>query len=109
MNKREKVLKILVVVSAMLLCVSGCGSKGDLNVADNESSLVDTVTENNKVSSNDNPATEAAVSSQKETADADEKSQSNQVVETNLKPSEGFEFESNGDGTCKLNDYWFQS
>ena len=100
MNKREKVLKIWVVVTAMLMCVSGCGSKGDSNVADNESSLVDSVAEDNKVSSEDNPVSEAAVPSQKEKADTDKKSQSNQVVETDLKPSEGLEFESNGDGTC---------
>ena len=102
MDKRVKVLKFWVVVTAMIMCVSGCGSKEDLNVAGNESSLADTVTEDNKVSGKDNPASEATVPSPKENADTDEKSQSNQVVETNLKPSEGLEFESNGDGTCTI-------
>lgn len=102
MSKRAKVLMIWVVITAMLLCVSGCGSKGDLNVAGNESSLVDTVTESNEVSGMDDPTTEATISSQKENSDVDEKSQSNQVIETDLKPSEGFEFESNGDGTCTI-------
>lgn len=102
MYKKAQVLNILCVLMCMLLCVSGCGSKGNLNVTDNESSLADTVTESNKVSSQDNLATETAVPSQKENADTDEKSQSNQVVETDLKPSEGFEFESNGDGTCTI-------
>lgn len=102
MNKRTKVLKIWVVVTAMLLCVSGCGSKGDLNVADNESSLVDTVTENNRVNSKDNHSSETTVLSQKDKTDSDEEPQSIQVVETDLKPSEGLKFESNGDGTCTI-------
>lgn len=102
MNKRTKVLKIWVVVTAMLLCVSGCGSKGDLNVVDNESSLVDTVTENNRVNSKDNPSSETTVLSQKDKTDSDEEPQSIQVVETDLKPSEGLKFESNGDGTCTI-------
>ncbi len=104
MHKKSKMLNILCVVIAVLLCFSGCGSKGDSNVAVNESSLADTVpeTESNKVRSEENPVTEAAVPSQEETSDAAEKPQSNQVVETDLKPSEGFEFESNGDGTCTI-------
>ena len=102
MYKKAQVLNILCVVLCMLLCVSGCGSKGNSNVADGESSLVDAVTENNKGSSKDNPATEAAVPSQKETDDTDEILQSDQMVETDLEPSEGFEFKSNGDGTCTI-------
>ena len=112
MCKKTKVLNILCVVMCLLLCVSGCGSKGDLNIVDNESGLVDT--ESNNVSSKDDPATEATVPIQEENNDVDEKPQSNhavetdlklessQVVETDLKPSEGLAFESNGDGTCTI-------
>ena len=70
----------MAVATDMMMCISGCGSKDNSNVADNESSLLDTMTENNKVSSKENPETEVAVSSQKENADTDEKSKSNQVV-----------------------------
>lgn len=102
MNKRAKVLKIWIIVTAMLLCISGCGNKGNSNVADNESSLADTMTESNNVSSKDDPATEAVAPSQKNNSDVDEKPQSNPVVETDLEPSEGLEFKSNGDGTCTI-------
>lgn len=100
MYKKAQVLNILCVVMCILLCVSGCGNKGASNVADNESSLVDT--ESSKVSSQENPATETSVPSQEETSDVEKKLQSNQVVVTDLTPSEGFEFESNGDGTCTI-------
>ena len=45
MNKRAKILKIWIVVTAMLLCISGCGIKGNSNVTDNESGLVEAETE----------------------------------------------------------------
>ena len=47
MNKRAKILKIWIVVTAMLLCISGCGIKGNSNVTDNESGLVEAETESN--------------------------------------------------------------
>ena len=102
MYKKMQVLNILCVVMCILLCLSGCGNKGNSNVIDNESSLAGTTTENNKVSSKNNPATEAVALSQKETSTPAEKPQGNQVVKTDLKPSEGLEFESNGDGTCTI-------
>jgi len=46
--------------------------------------------------------TEVAIPNQEESLDSEETTQNNQVVETDLKPSEGFEFESNGDGTCTI-------
>ncbi len=100
MYKKSKVLNILCIIIVLLVCVSGCGSKGDLNVADSESSLVDTGS--NKVSSQENPATKTPVPSQEETSDVDKKPQNNQVAVTELTPSEGLEFESNGDGTCTI-------
>lgn len=86
----------------MLLCFSGCANKGNSNVADNESSLVEAETENKNVDSRENPAAATNAPSQKEPPVPDEKPQSNQIVETDLKPSEGLEFESNGDGTCTI-------
>lgn len=102
MYKRTQVLNILCVVICMLLCLSGCGNKGNLNVTGNESGLVEAETENKNADSIESPATETIASSQKGTSVPDEKPQSNQVVETDLEPSEGLEFESNGDGTCTI-------
>lgn len=84
MYKKMQVLNILCIVMCILLCLSGCGNKGNSNVIDNESSLADTTTENNKVSSKNNPATEAVALSQKETSTPAEKPQGNQVVKTDL-------------------------
>ena len=102
MYKKTQVLNILCVVMCMLLCLSGCGIKGNSNVTDNESGLVEAETENKNANSRESTATETTAPSQKETSVPDEKPQSNQVVETNLEPSEGLEFESNGDGTCTI-------
>lgn len=102
MYKKTQVLNILCVVMCMLLCVSGCGNKGTSNFVDNESSLVDAEAESKNAGSRDNPTTETIVPSQKETSVPDEKPHGNQIVETDLKPSEGFEFESNDDGTCTI-------
>lgn len=87
---------------AMLLCISGCGNNSDTNTTDNEIHSADTVTEDKEVSDKDSPVTEATAPSQEENSDNDEKPQNNQAVEIDLKPSEGFEFESNGDGTCTI-------
>jgi len=102
MYKKVKMLNILCVVIYMLLCLSGCGNKGNSNVTDIDSSLVEAETENKNVDSRENPATETTAPSQKEIAVLDEKPQSNQVAEIDLEPSEGLEFDSNGDGTCTI-------
>lgn len=108
MYKKVKMLDILCVVMCILLCVSGCGNKGISNVAENESSLAEAEAENKSADSVENPATEIAAPNQEETnsasddATSDEKPQDNQIVEANLEPSEGLEFESNGDGTCTI-------
>lgn len=100
MCRKAQVLNMVCVVMCMLLCLSGCGNKSVSSIADNENSLIEE--ESNKENSGENSAAEAAVPDQKESVDNDEKPQSTRVVETDLKPSEGFEFESNGDGTCTL-------
>ena len=102
MYKKLQVLNILCVVMCMVLYISGCANKDASNAADNESSVVDAETESHNAGSRDNPTTDITVPSPKETSVPDEKPQSNQVVETDLNPSEGLEFESNGDGTCTI-------
>lgn len=102
MYKKMQMLNILCIVMCMLLWFSGCGNKGNSNVADNKSGLVEAETENKNIDSRENPAAETTAPSRKEPPVPDEKPQSNQIVETDLKPSEGLEFESNGDGTCTI-------
>lgn len=99
MCKKAQGLNILCVVMCILVCILGCKSKGGLNVVDNESSVD---TKSNNVRSKDDPIMEYTIPIQKENSDADEKTQSDQVIEIDLEPSEDFEFESNGDGTCTI-------
>ena len=101
MYKKVRILNIWCVVVCMSLCLSGCGNKNTLNVTNNES-LVEVETDNRTADNKEDLATEVTISSQKETSFPDEKPQNNQVAETNLEPSEGLEFESNGDGTCTI-------
>lgn len=100
MNKKVKTLKMGVIITVILLGVSGCRNESAPNVANSENGSVGAEAENSNAVTKDNPETVA--STQKESTDSDEKPQNNQIVETDLKPSEGFEFESNGDGTCTL-------
>jgi len=102
MSKKIQLSNLLCVVMCTLLCISGCGNNSDTNAADNEIRSADTVTESNEVSNKDSAITKTTVPSTKENSDTDEKTQNNQTVATDLKPSEGFEFESNGDGTCTI-------
>lgn len=107
MYKKAKILNILCVIMCILLCVSGCGNKGVSNVTENESVLAEAEVENKNTDNGENPETETVALGQEETSAADdvaleEKPQDNQIVETNLEPSEGLEFESNGDGTCTI-------
>lgn len=96
MYKKTRLLKILGIVITVLFCVCGCGNNGNSNLADNKG---DSVSAENNNENKDNSATETVVPSQEE----DEKATSNiQTVTTDLKPSEGFKFESNGDGTCTI-------
>lgn len=102
MNKKVQMVNILCVVMCMLLSLSGCGIKGNSNVTNNESGLEEEGTEDKNVDSGEHPVTDTNISSQQETTVPDENPQSNQAVETDLEPSAGLEFESNGDGTCTI-------
>lgn len=100
MCKKAKVINILCVLMCLLLCGTGCGSEDHSNVVEQESSIADV--ENSNVSSEEDPILETTVPSPKENSDTEDMPKSNQVVETDLKPSDGLEFESNGDGTCTI-------
>lgn len=101
MYKKVKILNIWCAVVCMSLCLSGCGNKDTLNVTNNEC-LVEVETDNKNADNKEDSAIEVTVPSQKETSVPDEKPQNNRVAETDLNPSEGLEFESNGDGTCTI-------
>lgn len=112
MDKKTKT--ILCIVICMLLCVSGCKNNIVSNSADPESSIAGTEanteinTEADAVSQDSGSrdsvlVKETTVLSQEESSVPDEEEpQPVQIVESDLKPSEGFEFESSGDGTCTI-------
>lgn len=107
MCKKMQVCRILCVVLCMMLCAAGCGSKGTESkgaesFAAEESSIADAEAVSEDVGERDTPEAEPAVPGQEESSAPEEEPQGGQIVATDLKPSEGFEFESNGDGTCTI-------
>lgn len=112
MCKKMKVFHILCVVLCMLLCVAGCGRKGTEgketesketeSFAGEESSLADAAAVSEDAGERDIPETETVVPGQEESPVPEKELHSGQTVAADLKPSEGFEFESNGDGTCTI-------
>ena len=107
MCKKMQVFHILCVVLCMLLCVAGCGSKGTESketesFADEESDSADAAAVSEDAGERDTPETETVVSGHKESLVPEKESHSAPIVAADLKPSEGFEFESNGDGTCTI-------
>ena len=102
MCKKVRVFNILCVVLCMLLCVSGCESKGAANFADEESGIADAEAAGEDAGDRNTPVMETALPGQEESTVPEEEPHSGQIVATDLEPSEGFEFESNGDGTCTI-------
>lgn len=100
MNKKLRVLNLLCVVIALMLCFTGCGNGGDSIVTDSESRLSNG--ENVETEQKDSSVMENIGSTQEYISSSEITVPDNQVVATDLKPSEGLEFESNGDGTCTI-------
>ena len=107
----KKILVMLIIITCMMLSVAACGS--DSQIKKNEHTSV--VKTESSVKSEDDKETSVnntSINNTSEKAVTDIKSAS-EANETNaeltaeaeyekLKESEGFEFESNGDGTCTL-------
>ena len=107
----KKILVMLIIITCMMLSVAACGS--DSQIKKNEHTSV--VKPENSIKSEDDKETSVnntSINNTSEKAVTDIKSAS-EANETNaeltaeaeyekLKESEGFEFESNGDGTCTL-------
>lgn len=100
MNKKSRVIRILCVVITMLLCFTGCGSNSDPNTTGNENSLPNI--ENVGTEQRDDSDAETAAPIQEDNSISETGTPNNQIVAMNLVPSEGFEFESNDDGTCTI-------
>lgn len=90
MNSKSKKSNIFCAVMAVLLCITAC--ENNLNTADNKSSTANS----------DSSVTKNADWEKKKISDSKETMLSNTTVQTDLKPSEGFDFENNGDGTCTI-------
>lgn len=97
MNNTKRRFIVCGIVFTLLLWVSGCGNNGSSDAVDDQSNLVNTG--NNETENKDTPLTDAIVPDQKGNKEA---AADNPTVATDLKPSEGLEFESNGDGTCSI-------
>ena len=95
---------VIICMTACMLCLAiGCGTGNDNNVADRNASAT-----NNDSSAELNKAEAVSEPTAKQEKQATEDSNNiNLEVEDeykNLPESEGFVFESNGDGTCNLKE-----
>lgn len=97
MNKKTRKLGVLWIVIAMLLCFTGCGNNNDSDVRDRERR-----SSNEEDADSDRSDREAADSNQEDDTSFGIAILNDLVDVTNLKPSDGLEFESNGDGTCAI-------
>ena len=103
----KKILVMLIIITCRMLSVAACGS--DSQIKKNEhTSVVKTESEDDKETSVNNTSinntSEKAVTDIKSASEANEKNAelTAEAEYEKLKESEGFEFESNGDGTCTL-------
>lgn len=101
MSKKIKMCSILCVVFLMVTCLAGCGKDVASPLPGNESGASNTEnmsadTEKDK----DSNSKDASVDP--EGVDSEDTTQNGNMVTSDLKPSQGLEFESNGDGTCTI-------
>ena len=115
--KKVRGVCVMCILLILVAAISGCGNGNDLPVSENEDTLSDVnIVETN----NDNSVVEEqAVSEQEDSKGPEEDTVESQkdgekmetpktsvskdyIVTGDFKPSEGLEFESNGDGTCTL-------
>lgn len=93
MNKKVRIFSFICAVLMAGACFSGCGKNAEpSSSAENET----TASETKAVSSQENNT------SQTESMTEDKTEPAKTSLENNLKPSEGLEFESNGDGSCTI-------
>lgn len=100
MNKKIRILCVLGIVITMMFCVSGCSNNTNSDAVDNSSGLVNT--EDIEVDNKDDSVTETAEPSIENNPTSETLQPNSQAAVTDVKPSEGLEFESNGDGTCAI-------
>lgn len=100
MNKKLRMLCVLGIVITMMFCVSGCSNNTNSDAADNASGLVNTG--NTEADNKDDFVAETTEPGTEDSLTAEPLNPNGQVVVTDLEPSDGLEFKSNGDGTCTI-------
>lgn len=100
MNKKMGILGVFGIVITMVFCISGCSNNTNSDAVDNSIGLANT--EDIEVDNKDDSVTETAKPSIEDNSILEALKPNNQMVTTALEPSDGLEFESNGDGTCAI-------
>lgn len=100
MNKKMRILGVFGIVITMVFCISGCSNNTNSDAVDNSIGLVNT--EDIEVDNKDDSVTETAEPSIENNPTSETLQPNSQAAVIDLKPSDGLEFESNGDGTCKI-------
>lgn len=107
MNKiKNTKTMLLVLILCLSTAVCGCGSKADSKSdggAQSESAAAQTQeTSAAPVPVDDSEGPTEPQGDKNDESEPDNNEPKDNVVQTDLKPSEGLEFESNGDGTCTI-------
>ena len=100
MNKQMRILGVFGIVITMVFCISGCSNNTNSDAVDNSIGLVNT--KDIEVDNKDDSVTENAEPSIENNPSSETLQPNSQAAVTDLKPSEGLEFQSNGDGTCAI-------
>lgn len=103
----RKITSAMLLASVLLACTACANNETEETGYDNSSSVISSIEEQSTTSSSSNSSNESESASSSSANESTALSSSSEetsapTISTDLKPSEGFEFESNGDGTCTL-------
>lgn len=103
----KKITSVILLASMLLACTACANNETEETGYDNSSSVISSIEEQSTTSSSSNSSNESESASSSSANESTALSSSSEetsapTISTDLKPSEGFEFESNGDGTCTL-------
>lgn len=103
----KKITSAMLLASVLLACTACANNETEETGYDNSSSVISSIEEQSTTSSSSNSSNESESASSSSANESTALSSSSEeisapTISTDLKPSEGFEFESNGDGTCTL-------
>lgn len=103
----KNITSAMLLASVLLACTACANNETEETGYDNSSSVISSIEEQSTTSSSSNSSNESESASSSSANESTALSSSSEeisapTISTDLKPSEGFEFESNGDGTCTL-------